>query len=96
MDIGVWGGALEIERKVREEIIGLDHRPVEIEVRVCGWSVEKEEERKGRVDWERFKAELKITEKNREELERLIEEVEGWIKGKIEEYRERRKWKWKK
>ncbi|PWW77114.1 hypothetical protein C7212DRAFT_316968 [Tuber magnatum] len=78
-----------------------------MEVRVCGWGVEKEEEKKGRVDWKRFKAELKITEKwkgwkervgkqrNREELEKLIEKVEGWIKGKIEERRQRRKWKWK-
>ncbi|PWW72222.1 hypothetical protein C7212DRAFT_335972, partial [Tuber magnatum] len=78
-----------------------------MEVRVCGWRVGKEEEKKGRVDWERFKAELKVTEKwkgweervekqrNREELEKVIEEVEGWIKGKIEECRERRKWKWK-
>ncbi|PWW73179.1 hypothetical protein C7212DRAFT_332612, partial [Tuber magnatum] len=72
-------------------------------VRVCGWRVEKKEERKGRVDWDRFKAELKITEKskgweerlekqrNREELEKQIVEVEGWIKGRIEECRERRK-----
>ncbi|PWW79134.1 hypothetical protein C7212DRAFT_303830 [Tuber magnatum] len=57
-----------------------------MEVRVCGW-----------------RTELKITEKwngweervekqrNREKLEKLIQEVEGWIKGKIEECRERRK-----
>ncbi|PWW77624.1 hypothetical protein C7212DRAFT_314843 [Tuber magnatum] len=64
-----------------------------MEVRVCGWRVEKEEEKKGRVDWER--GERVEKQRNREELEKLIEQVEGWIKGKIEECRERRKWKWK-
>ncbi|PWW80553.1 hypothetical protein C7212DRAFT_308386, partial [Tuber magnatum] len=59
-----------------------------MEVRVCVWRVEKEEEKKGRE--ERVEK-----QRNREELEKLIKEVEGWIKGKIEEYRERRKWKWK-
>ncbi|PWW77596.1 hypothetical protein C7212DRAFT_314737 [Tuber magnatum] len=55
-----------------------------MEVRVCGWRVAKEEDKKGRVDWERSKAELKITEKWKE-----------WEERKIEECRERRKWKWK-
>ncbi|PWW74883.1 hypothetical protein C7212DRAFT_324948 [Tuber magnatum] len=67
-------------------------------MRVCRWRVEKEEEKKGRVDWERFKAELKIIEKwkgweervekqrNREELEKVIEEKnKKWWNEEIEE-----------
>ncbi|PWW77693.1 hypothetical protein C7212DRAFT_313734 [Tuber magnatum] len=67
-----------------------------MEVRVCGWRVDKEEEKKGRITekWKGWEERVE-KERNREELEKVIEEVEGWIKGKIEECREGRKWKWK-
>jgi len=106
LDIGVYYGGVEVERRVWDWIIGLDHRPIEMEVEVRGWVVEKEENKMGIVDWEKFEAELKCEEegewmdgvgggyrKSRRDLEEGVERFEGKLSEGVERCRGRRRWK---
>ena len=57
LDLVVYGGAVEVEVRVGEGIVGLDHKPLEVEVKVDGWRVEEEGWKKGKVDWMKFRGE---------------------------------------
>jgi len=60
--------------------VGLDHRPIEMEVEVMGVVVKKEEDRRGIVDWERLETGIRL-EGEKEEWSEREEEVLGgeWI-----------------
>jgi len=85
--------------------VGLDHRPIEMEVEVIGMVVEKKEDKRGVVDWKRLEAELRLEGgrercnrgergiRGRKELEEVVEEFEGRLMEVVEENRGRRKWK---
>jgi len=44
LDLGLWCGGLEVKSRVWDWIGGLDHRPIEMEVEVCGVEVERKED----------------------------------------------------
>ena len=62
---------------------GLDHRPVEMEVEVCGVEVERREDGDGIVEWGKLVVDLE------ERVERLEREL---LEG-VERYKSRRKWR---
>lgn len=74
--------------------MGLDHRLLEIEVRVEGWRVEEEGWKKEKVDWGKFEAELRVWKGKglwlkkgmvtRENLEMVVKEVEKSLKERLD------------
>lgn len=59
IDMEVGMGMIEMEGRIREGAIGMDHKMLEMDVRMVDWRIEKEEEEKGKVNWERVKDRLK-------------------------------------
>lgn len=102
LDLVVYGGAVEVEVEVGEGIVGLDHKPLEVEVRVDGWKVEEEGWKKGKVDWMKFRGELKVWggkdirlgegKVSRRELEEVVDNVEEELKKILERCKGRKKW----
>ncbi|RPA94662.1 hypothetical protein L873DRAFT_1792753 [Choiromyces venosus 120613-1] len=105
IDIGVWSGALEVEGKMREGIVGLDHIPIELNVKVLEGDIMVERRIGGEVDWEKFETDMilkkewnkwKEERKNiggRERLDKIVEELEVIVGKGVEENRDRRKWR---
>jgi len=103
LDVGFYVGGVEVEGKVWDWVVGLDHRPVEMVVKVIGWRVNKEEEKRDKVDWMKVEAGLrgrkeegeKLWEevRTRESLELMVEKFEEVLKGEVEGNRGSRKWK---
>ena len=60
LDLAVYGRPVELRCEVGEGIVGLDHRPLEVDVRVEGWKMKEEGWRKGKVDWGKFEGELRV------------------------------------
>ena len=60
LDIGVYVGGVEVKGRSWDWVVGLDHRPIEMEVEVIGVIVEKEEDRKGMVDGKRFEGSVML------------------------------------
>ena len=102
LDLAVYGGGVEMKCEVGEGIVGLDHKPLEVEVKVEGWEVEDKGWKKGGVDWDKFDAELEVWggeglyleggKVEREELERVVEEVEVGLRKVLERCKGRKKW----
>lgn len=104
LDLVVWGGGLKVKCKVGEkpEVVGLDHKPLEVEVEVEGWKVEDVGWKKGKVDWNKFGGELEVWggrglwlkkgKVRREHLEEVVGEVERGLKEKLEKCKGRKKW----
>ena len=88
--------------RVGEGIVGLDHRPLEVEVGVDGWKIEEEGWKRGKVDWNKFEGELRVWggkklwlkegRVTREHLEEVVEEVERGLKERLDRCKGRRKW----
>ena len=103
LDLAVYSGGVKLECKVGEDIVGLDHKPLEVEVEVEGWRLEEEKGKEVGVDWEKFKGEIKVWggrglrlengRVSRERLEEVVEEVEKELKDRENRCRGRRKWK---
>ena len=102
IDLAVKGGGVRMRCRVGEEIVGLDHKPLEVEVEVEGWVVEDKGWKKGGVDWVKFRSELKVWKGGglwlgegkvrRCELEGVVEEVELGLKLRLERCKGRKKW----
>jgi len=104
LDVGFYVGGVEVEGKVWDWVVGLDHRPVEMIVEVLGVVVEREEDR-GIVDWKMFESGLRLREgewlrevgmgevRTREVLEDWVEKWEGMLVEEVERCRGRRRWK---
>ncbi|PUU74720.1 hypothetical protein B9Z19DRAFT_1067998 [Tuber borchii] len=60
LDLVVYGGDLSVEVKVEEGLVGMDHRPMEVEMGVIGNSIDKDMMMRKEVDWVKMEAELKI------------------------------------
>ena len=103
LDLAVYGGGVRMKYRVGEDIVGLDHKPLEVEVEVEGWMLEEEKGKEVGVDWEKFRGELKVWggedmrleegKISRARLERVVEEVERGLKERVDRCRGRRKWK---
>ena len=103
LDLAVYGGGVRLKCKVGEDVVGLDHKPLEVEVEVEGWILEEEKGVEVGVDWEKFKGEIKvwgggglILEEggvSRKRLEEVVETVERGLKDRVDRCRGRRKWK---
>ena len=104
IDIGVGTGLIEMEGRIREGAIGMDHKVLEMDVRMVEWIIEKEEVERGKVDWERVRVRLKegrweewerkLERCARKELGEVVEEVEGWLEKVEREERGKRRWKY--
>ena len=102
LDLAVYGEGVEMECEVEEGIVGLDHKPLEVRVRVEGWRVEEEGWKKGKMDWKKFEGELKVWKGegllleggrvDRVVLDRVVEEVEEGLRLRVERCKGRRKW----
>ena len=102
LDLAIYGGAIEVRCEVGEGIVGLDHRPLEVEVGVDGWRVEDEGWKKGKVDWGKYEGELRVWEGNglwlkegrvtREHLEEVVEEVEKGLRERLDRCKGRKGW----
>jgi len=103
LDVGFYVGGVEVEGRVWDWVMGLDHRPVEMKVKVIGWKMDKEEERRDKVDWMKMEAGLRGREeegkglwkrvRTREELECMVEKYEELLVKEVEGSRGSRKWK---
>ncbi|PUU76969.1 hypothetical protein B9Z19DRAFT_1128955 [Tuber borchii] len=103
LDLAFGGGNVELEVEIGEGVVGLDHKPLMVKVSVEGCEVDREMELRKEVDWVKLEAELKVWKGNgivwkegdwdREELDRVVEELEDGIGKRMEECRGRRKWK---
>ena len=103
LDLAVYGGGVKLECKVGEDVVGLDHKPLEVEVVVEGWVLEEDKGKEVGVDWEKFKGEIKVWKGgglrleggrvSRARLEEVIEEMEVGLGDRINRCRGRRKWK---
>ena len=60
LDLVVWGGGLRVSCRVGEGVVGLDHKPLEVEVEVEGWKMEDVGWKNGKVDWDKFGSELEV------------------------------------
>jgi len=47
IDIGVGVGGIEMEGRIREGGVGMDHKVLEVDVRMLGWEVVKEKREMG-------------------------------------------------
>ena len=104
LDVGLYVGGVEVRGRSWEWIVGLDHRPIEMEVEVIGIVVKKEEDRRGIVDWEKLETSIRLEGEKEEwregsgsvnrrvDLEGLVERFEGRLMELVEESRGRRKW----
>lgn len=102
LDLAVYGGGVRMDCKVGDGVVGLDHRPLEVEVELEGWRVEEIGWRKGGVDWRKFEGELKVWggkgivlergSTTREKLEEVVGRVEEGLRWRLERCRGRRKW----
>ena len=102
LDLAVYGGGVLLKCRVGEDIVGLDHKPLEVEVEVEGWVLEENRGKEVGVDWEKFRGELKVWggggvkleggRVSRGRLEEVVEMVEEGLRGRIEECRGRRRW----
>ena len=102
LDLAVYGGGVELKCVVGEGVVGMDHRPLEVEVKVEGWVVEELGWKKGKVDWDKFRAELEVWNGRglwlkeggvrREHLEEVVEEVEKGMRERLERCKGRKKW----
>jgi len=102
LDWAVYGGGVELDCKVGEEVVGMDHKPLEVKVRVEGWKVEDRGWKKGKVDWKKFESELEVWggegiwlkegRVRREHLEEVVGEVEEGLRVRVERCKGRKKW----
>jgi len=103
LDVGFYVGGMEVVGKVWDWVVGLDHRPIEMEVEVLGWKVEKEEEKRERVDWVRMETSLRGREeegrrrwrkvRKRKDLEGLVRDWEKVVMEEVEGNKGSGKWK---
>ena len=102
LDLVVWRGGMRVDCRVGEGVVGLDHKPLEVEVEIEGWKVEEVGWKKGKVDWDKFGSELEIWggkglwlkkgRVRREHLEEVVEEVEKGLKDRLERCKGKKKW----
>ena len=102
LDLAVYGGGLRVKCKVGEGVVGMDHKPLEVEVEMDGWRVDEMGWKKGKVDWNKLKSELEVWEGKgiwlkegkvrREHLEEVVEEVEKVLGRRLESCKGRKKW----
>jgi len=93
---------VDLDCKVGEGVVGMDHKPLEVKVRVEGWKVEDRGWKKGKIDWKKFESELDVWKGEgiwlkegkvrREHLEEVVGEVEKGLKIRVERCKGRRKW----
>ncbi|KAG0632726.1 hypothetical protein HOY80DRAFT_1006578 [Tuber brumale] len=96
LDIGVWAGELEVKGRLWENIGGLDHKPLEMNVMGMSEVLREVNKKKGVVDWERFRTLLRWEEKW-EYWEKVIRwggrrELDGVVSKKRWRGSERRWW----
>ena len=104
IDIGIGRGMIEMGGRVRSGAIGMDHKVLEMEVKMVDWVVEKEEKEIGLVDWEKVEGglreldwgnwERRLRNCDREGLEEVVEEVEGSLEKLIRNSRGVRHWRY--
>jgi len=103
LDLAICGGELETRCRVGEEVIGLDHKPLEVDVRMEGWTIDKDMMIRKEVDWEKLERELRLwggevdwnerIKMGRRGLDEVVESLEDGLGLRMEECRGRRKWK---
>ncbi|KAG0135353.1 hypothetical protein HOY82DRAFT_536790 [Tuber indicum] len=103
IDIRVWTEGLEVTGRVWEGVVGIDHRPIEMEVKIIGMVVEKDEQERGSVDWERVETMWRIKDDwekwwgemdgSRKRLDEVVRELEDYARETVEECKRRRNWK---
>ena len=102
LDLAVYGGGVELECRVGEEVFGMDNKPLEVKVRLEGWKVEDRGWKKGKIDWGKFGSELDVWggegiwlkegKVRREHLEEVIGEVEEGLRERVQRCKGRRGW----
>jgi len=102
LDLVVCGGGFEASCKLGEGVVGMDHRPLEVEIEADGSRVEDIGWKKGGVDWEKFKCELRVWrgegigllegKVQRRDLEEVVEDLELGLKLRLERCKGRKKW----
>ena len=94
---------MKLKCKVGEDIVGSDHKRVEVKVEVEGWILEEDRGKEVGVDWEKLKGEIEVwgrgklgleREKvSRARLEEVVENIERGLKNRVDRCRGGRKWK---
>jgi len=105
LDVGFYVRGVEVEGRMWDWVVGLDHRPVEMIVEVLGVVIEREEDKRGIVNWKKFESGLRLREeewlremgvgevRTREVLEEWVEKWEKMLMEEVEKSRGRRRWK---
>jgi len=103
LDLAICGGELEAKCRVGEGVIALDHKPLEVEIEMKGWAIDKDMMLRKEVDWERLESELRLwggevewdrrVGLGRKGLDEVVESLEDGLGLRMEECRGRRKWK---
>jgi len=103
LDLAICGGEVVAECRVGEGVVALDHTPLEVEVKMEGWVIDKDMMLRKDVDWEELESELRLwgggegweerVRMDRKDLDEVVEELEDGIGLRMEECRGRRKWK---
>ena len=101
LDLAIYGEGVKMECRVGEEVVGMDHRPLEVEVGLEGWKIEDIGWKKGKVDWNKFEGELRVWGDEglwlrdrmvrREEVEEVVEELEKGLGERLERCKGRKK-----
>jgi len=102
LDLAVYEGGVDLDCRMGEEVVGMDHKRLEVKVRVEDWKVEDRGWKRGKVDWKKFESELDVWggkgiwvkegKVRREHLEEVVGEVEEGLKERVERCKGRRGW----
>jgi len=103
LDLAICGGELVAECRVGEGVVALDHKPLEVEVKMEGWVIDKDMMLKKEMDWEKLESELRVwggnwgwdrrIKEGRRGLDGVVKDLEEGIGLRMEGSRGRRKWK---
>jgi len=103
IDIGVGVGGIEMEGRSRDGGVGMDHKVLEMDIRMLGWEVVKEKKEKWGVNWEVVREREREVDwegmgeglcgKDRAGLEDVVERVQGELGKLVELGRKYRDWK---
>ena len=103
LDLAICGGEVVAECRVGEGVVALDHKLLEVDLKLEGWVMDKDMMMRKDVDGERLESELRLwgggecwgrrVRLGRKDLDGVVEGLEDGIGLRMEECRGRRKWK---